>query len=656
MILPVHNAGLYVKESLESLLNQTFKDFEIIIVNDGSTDESGQIIASYKDSRIRIIHHKTAQGVSKSMNEAFELCRGEYIARMDADDISISDRFEKQVLFLDKKPEVSVVFGRILQIDVYGNPSGIWADDLNTTSFEEIKKLLPYRNCLANPTFMMRHEIASKYKLETSFNIAEDYVYWMTLASRGHRVEKIPEVLVKYRIHPSSVTVASNKKSPARKYLLFQWRYCKQILIRGPYNLFHLRFFFGFLFNLFIYPWKVWLKPALQIILKVWRAKPWSLMMKLYELKKEIRVLRKNAHSGFFFFPFYHVGGAERVHADILERAWELDPVVFFTKTSENKGFLDRFKRSAVCIDVGELCWYPWFKQRTYKLITNLINEREQAIVFGSNSIAMYEMIPQLNSDVFVGDLIHAFVHPEESGPEKWSLPHVNRLNTRVLISKKAMDEMKVLYTKNNVDERLSDRLLFIRNYTEIHEKDYVMKEFLGPLRIVYVGRGTAEKRIQLMGAIAERVHQLDTSVEFVFIGKDLESAMDPKWRGHCIFTGEITHDSMLFCKWQEADVLLMTSRREGFPMVIMEAMAHGVIPVVTSVGDIPNVISHGKNGFLLPENPEEDIISEAVKIIARLNENRDEVAMLAENVYQFASVEFSFEKFKSSYRKLFRL
>jgi L-malate glycosyltransferase len=380
------------------------------------------------------------------------------------------------------------------------------------------------------------------------------------------------------------------------------------------------------------------------------------LMMKLNRLKGDLHKIRSNSHSAFFFFPFYHVGGAERVHVDILECVNELNPVVFFTKTSENNGFLARFEKNAVCFDVGELCWYPWFKQRTYKLIADFINEKDMAFVFGSNSIAMYEMIPQLKADVVISDLIHAFVHPEEIGPEKWSLPYLDRIQNRVLISKKALDEMSDLYAKRNISPELNKRFVFIRNYTRVPDKSLLMKALDRPLRIVYVGRGSAEKRINIIGAIANSIHRIGVLADFVFIGKDLESAMDPQWREDCIFTGEITNDDMLSSEWIKADLLLMTSSREGFPMVIMEAMAHSVVPISTAVGDIPNVITHGNNGFLLPEKSDDGIIQDAVKIIIELNSDRDKLKAMANQVHLFANSEFSHEKFRSSYRKLFRL
>jgi glycosyltransferase involved in cell wall biosynthesis len=654
--MPVHNAELFVRESLESILNQDFFNFEILLINDGSTDSSEEILLSFSDERIRFIKHEKAIGVARSMNEAFKLCRGKYIARMDADDISLPTRFSRQVSFLDENPHVDVVFGRIEQIDVYGNSAGKWADDMNVTTYEDVVKILPYRNCLANPTFMMRSKLAELYKQPEGFPIAEDYAFWMMLAAHGCVLEKIPEVVVKYRIHPSSLTVASNRKNPVKKYVHFQWHYFKEILKQGPWNVFHLRFCLGFLLNILRYPWRVWVKPALQVARKVWRAKPWKLIVQLYKLKRQLKALSKVETRTFFFFPFYHVGGAERVHADILNCLPETNPVVFFTKISENTGFLNRFEKSAICIDVGELCWYPFFKSKTYKIIAQCVNAQKSSKIFGSNSIAMYDIIPHLNENVIVMDLIHAFVHPEESGPEKWSLPIVNRIQRRVLISKKTIEELRIFYRKHHVNDELNERVVFIRNYTDIPENNDFTSKKENHLRVVYVGRGTAEKRISLMGAIANGVKRHLASASFVFIGKDLETSMDAEWRGDCIFTGEIVDDLLLAEEMKKADILLMTSSREGLPMVMMEAMVFGVVPVVTAVGDIPNVISNGTNGFLLPAFPEDQLVEEAVHTILELNSNRIKLEEAKNEAAKYAAAEFSHQTFHKSYRQLFGL
>ncbi len=115
VIFPIYNSDKFLRESLESLLNQTYQNFEIIAINDGSQDRSRKIILSYKDSRIKYYEHKKNLGLVNTLNEGIKLSRGKYLARMDADDISLPQRFEKQVAYLDYQASRAVLAQAIFQ-------------------------------------------------------------------------------------------------------------------------------------------------------------------------------------------------------------------------------------------------------------------------------------------------------------------------------------------------------------------------------------------------------------------------------------------------------------------------------------------------------------------------------------------------------------
>ncbi len=124
VIMSVYNGDKYLREAIESILNQTFTDFEFIIVNDGSTDNSLEIIESYDDERIKTINNKKNIGLTKSLNKALKFAKGKYIARQDADDVSLPNRFEKQVEYLDSHPEVALVGTSVYLIDENGKIIG----------------------------------------------------------------------------------------------------------------------------------------------------------------------------------------------------------------------------------------------------------------------------------------------------------------------------------------------------------------------------------------------------------------------------------------------------------------------------------------------------------------------------------------------------
>ena len=119
VLMSAYNSEKYISESIESILNQTFKDFEFIIINDGSSDNTAKIIQKYaeKDERIRFINSKQNQGIIAALNPGFSMCRGEYIARMDSDDISLPKRFEKQIEYMDKHSECGVLGTSIIIFD-----------------------------------------------------------------------------------------------------------------------------------------------------------------------------------------------------------------------------------------------------------------------------------------------------------------------------------------------------------------------------------------------------------------------------------------------------------------------------------------------------------------------------------------------------------
>jgi glycosyltransferase involved in cell wall biosynthesis len=157
VILPVYNAETYIAEAIESILTQSYKNLELILINDGSTDRSLDIMQSYADIRIQIISREN-RGLVASLNEGIMKAKGKYIARMDADDISLPKRFEEQVAFLEMHPEVGLCGTAVM---MFGNKikGKIWR---LPQSDNRIKSELLFSSALAHPTLMMRGELIEK--------------------------------------------------------------------------------------------------------------------------------------------------------------------------------------------------------------------------------------------------------------------------------------------------------------------------------------------------------------------------------------------------------------------------------------------------------------------------------------------------------------
>lgn len=200
VLMPVYNCELYVKEAIDSIINQTFTDFEFLIIDDASTDKTVSIIKEYKDSRIQLIEKEGNKGISDSLNYGLKVAKGEYIARMDGDDISLPERFEKQIAFLDTNIDVVLCgsnFGIIGTVKLINLPE----------DNEAIKLRLLKGNCIAHPSVMIRNSVLKEHAItyDSSTEPAEDYDLWVRLLQFG-KLYNIQDKLLYYRVHATQVS------------------------------------------------------------------------------------------------------------------------------------------------------------------------------------------------------------------------------------------------------------------------------------------------------------------------------------------------------------------------------------------------------------------------------------------------------------------
>lgn len=205
VVMSVFNGEHFLPEAVESILGQHFRDFEFIIIDDGSTDRSAAILDSYpdRDARVRVYHEEHA-GLVKSLNRGCDLALGKYLGRMDADDIASSDRLALQVDFMEAHPEIGVLGGAAEWIDSTGKSLGVYpfpAED------SEIKADLLHYCALWHPTVLLRKEVfvwAGGYR--SGVFGAEDYDLWLRIADHFH-LANLQAVVLKYRIHPYQVSM-----------------------------------------------------------------------------------------------------------------------------------------------------------------------------------------------------------------------------------------------------------------------------------------------------------------------------------------------------------------------------------------------------------------------------------------------------------------
>lgn len=210
VVMPVYNAEKYLKTAIESILQQTYSNFEFIIIDDASDDDSYSIIKSYLDPRIKVHKQRKNQGVAATANNGITEAKGKYIARMDADDISLPVRLARQVKFLESNPMIGLCGSYVKTIG-----SGLTRVLKFPTNDEQIKCLMLLRCAMAHPTTMLRSEVLKKNNIWYSKNFAnEDYHFYSQLYDKT-QMANIPEVLLYYRKHSSQLTTV-NKLSILR--------------------------------------------------------------------------------------------------------------------------------------------------------------------------------------------------------------------------------------------------------------------------------------------------------------------------------------------------------------------------------------------------------------------------------------------------------
>lgn len=195
VILPVYNCEAYIGEAVDSILQQTYRNIELIVVNDGSTDGTAKILQAYTDPRLVVISQENAR-IVKALNAGLAVCKGDYIARMDADDVSLPDRFEKELAFLEANPEIMLVGTGSKIVDTQGNTLGYHR---HPTRPDELKFYTIFDAYFVHSSVMFRREVRDRigYYSENT-KVHEDFNYWSRI-TRIYKTANLPEVLLLYR-------------------------------------------------------------------------------------------------------------------------------------------------------------------------------------------------------------------------------------------------------------------------------------------------------------------------------------------------------------------------------------------------------------------------------------------------------------------------
>jgi glycosyltransferase involved in cell wall biosynthesis len=355
----------------------------------------------------------------------------------------------------------------------------------------------------------------------------------------------------------------------------------------------------------------------------------------------------------YFFFPFFHTGGAEKVHAQIAMAFRGKKALIIFTRRSHDEGFRALFSASGH--DVIDISAYTDKKSAYWNnliwrgVVSGHINSQPtKPVVFNGQCNFAYKCAPWIDKEVCQYELIHSF-----NSFSRIRIPFITCYKLTVMISRKAMDDHREQYSRLGMPDDMHARMRYIRNGIPIPTDALPRHTSSRKLNILYAGRGTREKRVHIVARIAEQCRAEKLPVDFTFMGDVSEGLREyPALQARML--GNITDPQGIARIYDETDVLILTSSEEGFPMVVMEAMARGCIIIATPVGDLPAHIRQGEEGFLLSSVQHEDtIVIEAVIMIRKLLGNPLLCHRISAHNISYAQDHFSLRTFEESYRKL---
>ena len=207
ILMPVYKTGSYLREAMDSVLAQTFTDYELIMLNDCSPDNAEEILDTYNDTRIVRYKGEKNVGLSNVLNVGIGMARGKYIARMDSDDISLPERLQIQVDYLETHPEIDLVS---VGMQLFGAKEAVWVRELNP---EKVKSEAMFHSPVLHASSVWRKESFEKYGLRFRQEMvpSEDYDLWTRALLNGLKLVNLPEVLYKYRMHNAQASLQTEK-------------------------------------------------------------------------------------------------------------------------------------------------------------------------------------------------------------------------------------------------------------------------------------------------------------------------------------------------------------------------------------------------------------------------------------------------------------
>ncbi|WP_223549296.1 glycosyltransferase family 4 protein [Aestuariivivens sp. NBU2969] len=349
-----------------------------------------------------------------------------------------------------------------------------------------------------------------------------------------------------------------------------------------------------------------------------------------------------------FFFPFYHTGGAERIHLQIVQSVLDVTSFVFFTKISNDSKFYKCFKETT---NVGQIHKFIRHNGLVKALFLKYLikNINSAAVVFGCNTEFYYELLPLLSNNIKKIDLIHAFSFPDY-GIEQFSLPYISYLGKRIVINSRSKEDLIHLYKENNIDDIYIKNIVTIEN--AIKSTFNSKKERFNTFNVGYVGRWAKEKRPELFIKVANAFCTKKLEAQFLMTGFD-PLDISNKDEFNISYKG-ILNDKSMVCFYNDIDVLLITSYREGMPLAVIEAMLMGVVVISTNIGSIFEHVKNDETGYIIENfSNEKYIVRDMIGALNKLYQDRALLERLSLNSQRYAKATFNINTFNQAYKDI---
>jgi L-malate glycosyltransferase len=378
-----------------------------------------------------------------------------------------------------------------------------------------------------------------------------------------------------------------------------------------------------------------------------------AVMFPLIAIGRIAALLTKNnsEYEVYLFFPFYHIGGAEKVHYEIAKVAGQKKAIIYFTKKSHNTLFLQYFQDSGCTLkDVSKWTDNKWlyFNNIIFRgFISGLINtQKTKPAVFNGQCNFAYKISPWINKQVPQYELIHSF-----NSFSLIRLPFLPFITKTVMISNIRIKEHIAHYEKIAVPNFYADKIVYISNAIELPIN--IVQKQTTPFKVLYVGRGGIEKRVPLIMQMARQINTINSNIIFEVMG-DVSNVVNQKEFSFVKFYGNVSNPEEIAGIYANAHLLILTSDTEGFPMVVIEAMAYGCAILATPVGDIPLHIKNEEHGYLFSNvDDTEKIIQEGIAHILTLSNNQNKFLQISNTNRKYAVDNFCIDTFNKNYLAL---